>query len=95
MWSQWKKRVLMQVNMRLSAAAWCSFIRWTCYNSVFLLFWVHAHNAIPWHHEFGAPRHAWRWQGMKCQTFWLCLFCTAHGCFHCCQRYPGGGCLEV
>ena len=35
------------------AAAWCSFIRWTCYNCVFLLFWVHAHTAIPWHHEFG------------------------------------------
>lgn len=44
----------------MPVAAWCSFIRWTGFNCVFLLFWVHAHNAIPFHREMGAPesRHS-------------------------------------
>ncbi len=63
--------------MVIPPAAWCSFIRWTCYNTVFLLFWVHAHNAVPWRHEFGAPFSIYILTQCA-KLFWLCLVVGLH-----------------
>ena len=37
-----------------ACAGWTSLVRWTCYNSVFLIFAIHAHNACPWRPAEGA-----------------------------------------
>ncbi|KAK9804297.1 hypothetical protein WJX72_005360 [[Myrmecia] bisecta] len=28
---------------------WTALVRWTCWNTIFLLFFIHAHNGNPWH----------------------------------------------
>ena len=65
----------------LIAAAYCALVRWTCWNTIFLIFCIQAHNVRPFWKE-GARLHAPCLPGCSA---------PASGCIHACllwQQQP-------
>ena len=48
----------VQIPRSVPCAAWTSFVQWTCYNTCYLIFLIHAHNGNPWNRSDGARARA-------------------------------------